>query len=550
MLFSNSNAEASVQTPRKRGKRKKWLILLAVILAAVLLLLLLLPKKDASAARQSLYTTEAVSRRDIVKTISGSGSLKPANSYTVVTLVEGDVLKADFEEGDMVKKDTVLYEIDSSDASTNIEKAQIALNQARRNYENTAEKKVIKAPVSGSVYELNVSVGDEVTPGQPIVTVRDSSVMTLKVPFPAGEAAAFAVGQAAVVTLDSTFETLPATVKEISGTAQVGAGNRMTRNVTVEVKNPGGLTEKQAASAEVGGVSCTAGGTFRYKAQGSVSAAVAGTVLSVSAPEGTAVKKDDTILTLGGSDLDDMIQGAADSLRNAELSMESVQELLENYSITSPIEGTIVDKQYKTGDTVESGKVLCTIYDLSYLEMTLNIDELDISELKVGQNVRITADAVEGKTYEGAVTKVSVAGSTVGGTTVYPVTIRLDKTEGLLPGMNVDAELVTAEKKGVLSIPAGAVSRGGAVLVTADSPSAKNALERKAPEGYVYVKAELGVMGDDHVEVLAGLQEGDTVAYVAASTQSGYMAMFGAMGGPMGGGMQGGRPAGAGGPRS
>ena len=48
--------------------------------------------------------------------------LQPANSYTVTTLIEGEVLSADFEEGDMVEQDSVLYEIDSEDAAANIEK--------------------------------------------------------------------------------------------------------------------------------------------------------------------------------------------------------------------------------------------------------------------------------------------------------------------------------------------------------------------------------------------------------------------------------------------
>ena len=92
--------------------------------------------------------------------------------------------------------------------------------------------------------------------------------------------------------------------------------------------------------------------------------------------------------------------------------MENTQKQLENYTITSPISGTVIDKEYKAGDTVESGKTLCTIYDLSYLEMTLNIDELDISTVEVGQAVQITAEAVESKTFTGVVTKVSVAGNT------------------------------------------------------------------------------------------------------------------------------------------
>lgn len=179
----------------------------------------------------------------------------------------------------------------------------------------------------------------------------------------------------------------------------------------------------------------------------------------------------------------------------------------------------MVTKTAKAGDKVEGGSsgALCTIYDLSYLEMTMNIDELDIGSVAVGQTVEITVDAVEGRTYTGTVTRVSVAGTTSGGITTYPVTVRIDETDGLLPGMNVDAEIVLDQAEDVLAIPSGAVNRGDTVLITADSPSAANALDQEAPEGYVYVSVETGVSDDSYIEILSGLQEGDTVAYIPTS---------------------------------
>ena len=189
----------------------------------------------------------------------------------------------------------------------------------------------------------------------------------------------------------------------------------------------------------------------------------------------------------------------------------------------------------------------------------MSIDELDISSVEVGQEVRITADAVEGKTYTGVVTEVSVAGTTSGGITTYPVTVRIDETDGLLPGMNVDAEIVISSADDVLAIPSAAVSRGDMVLVTANSPSAVNALDQEAPEGYVYVPVETGVSDNSYIEVLSGLQEGDTVAYLqaAGSASSGDMTFVmpsGAMssipmgdmpsGIPSGGGMPSGGPGG------
>jgi len=72
----------------------------------------------------------------------------------------------------------------------------------------------------------------------------------------------------------------------------------------------------------------------------------------------------------------------------------------------------------------------------------MDIDEVDISKIAEGQSVQITADAVPDQSYTAIITKVSVLGTTNGGVTSYPVTVRIDETEGFRPGMNVDAKIV------------------------------------------------------------------------------------------------------------
>ena len=528
-----------------KASKRRWIFLLLVVVVIILGAFFLLRNKNNTKTQNALnYTTAAVSRQSIEKSISGSGTLKPADSYTVTTLTEGDILSADFEEGDQVEKDAVLYEIDSSDAATNIEQSQISLNQAQRNYQETVDHAVVKATTAGIVYSLEVSVGDEVNAGQTLATIRDSDTMKLTVPFPVDDAKAFYVGQSATITLDGTFETLTGTVSAISGSDIVQTGNMIVRNVTILVKNPGGLSNMQNATASIGGVNCAGSGTFAYQSERTLTASIGGTVTAINAPEGSTVSKNQAVVTLGGDDLNDQIQNASDNLRNAELSMKRTQKQLDNYTITSPISGTIVDKAYKAGDTIESGKTLCTIYDLSYLEMTLNIDELDINAISVGQSVQITADAIEGETFTGVVTKVSVAGTTTGGTTTYPVTIQIDEPGDLWPGMNVDAVIMVAESKDALAVPTGAVNRGNTVLITADSPSAANALDQQAPDGYVYVSVETGISNDDFIEITSGLQEGDTVAYVPTTSGSGDTYYY--MGGDMNGGGPGGGPDGGG----
>lgn len=509
-------------------KNAKWLIPAACVLAALVLFWALKRSPEQQVTADPEYVQDAPQVQDVSNSLSGVGTLKPAQTYTVTSLVDGKILAADFEEGDVVEEGTVLYTVDSADAATNVEKAQIALEQAQRNYEKVVDRQYVRAEASGTVSVLKVKKGDEITSGQEVAIIRDSSTMLLSLLFPAVDAANFWVGQDALVTLDGTFEQIPGRVLSVTGTDALGTGNMLTRTVVVAVPNAGGLTTAQAATASVAGIHSIASAAFTYNDEKTLTASAAGTVTGLLVKEGDAVDKDAILIELSGDDLTESIQSASETLRNAELSMKNMEDTMANYTITSPIKGTIVQKNYKQGDSLSTGKEMCIIYDLSYLEMVISVDELNISALEVGQPVVITADAVNGQSYEGKVTRVSVAGNTSGGTTTYPVTIRIDQTEGLRPGMNANAEIVTAKSSQTLTVPNAAIIRGNYVLVTTDSPSAANADESMtAPEGYVYVPVKTGVSGDDYTEILSGLCAEDTIAYDPTTVTTDYYDYYG-----------------------
>ena len=325
------------------------------------------------------------------------------------------------------------------------------------------------------------------------------------------------------------------------------------RTVTIAVKNTGNLTAAQAATATINGVSALSSARFSYQREQTVTAQQNGIVSALCVKEGAQVSADTALIQLSGDNLTKQVQNASDSLRSAELSVEDTQKQVDDYTITAPISGTIISKDVKVGDTVgtsaSSVETMCVIYDMSYLEMTLNVDELEILSIKEGQEATITADAIPNQTFRGVVTSVSKSGTTTGGTTTYPVTIRIDEMGDLLPGMNATAEIVTESAEDTLSVPNEAIVRGSYVLVTKDSPSAANADDSMtAPEGYVYVKVTTGVSDDDYIAVTSGLQAGDTVAYNSALNISGSSGevQFVVDGGDMGGAPAGGGPGGGG----
>ena len=535
MIFKKKQDAAAQQAAageaRPAGKdkvaaffRKNWKWMVPVACVAVLGgWFILRPDRAQDANVDVNYVQTTPEKRDLSNSLSGTGTLNPANTYNVKSLVAGKVLTSTIEEGDIVEEGTVLYTVDASDATTKAEQASITLQQAQRSYDKTVDRQYVRAEVAGVVATLKVAKGDEVTSGQEVAVIRDSSKMVLHLEFPAADAAAFSVGQSAEVTLDGTFETLTGTVTAVTGTDALSTGNLLTRTVTITVRNAGGLTTAQAATATINGVSCIAAKCFEYQAERTLTTLAAGTVTAINVQEGGAVNKDDIVLQISGEDLTEAIQSAAETLRSAELNMDNLQEAMNNYTVTSPISGTIIEKNAKAGDALTAGADLCTIYDLSYLVMVINVDELQVSDVSVGQSVQVTADAVPDKTYTGTVTRVSMKGSSNGGTTTYPVTVRIDETEGLRPGMNANAEIVIAEARNALAVPNAAIVRGGYVLVTKDSPSAANAdPDMTAPEGYVYVPVKIGVSDDDYTQIISGVTGNDTVAYDPSSVSTDY----------------------------
>ena len=509
------------EEPKRR--RRKWPIVLIVL--AVLALLLLLPRLlgvRRTAADNSGYEAYTVSHSDITVTLSGSGTLQPADEYTIRPLISGDILSAPFEEGDIVSEDDVLYTIDSSDVASSIQQAENNLADANRSYNHALEARDdlnMNAGGSGVVTELNVQIGDTVTAGQTLATVRNSDSMTFTALFQRDIAEEIAVGEHIDVTLSDTFETFAGTVTEISSIDTVLSGSIIAREITVEVDNPGAFSPSQTPYATVNGSSCISSSTFAYKYEGIVTATTSGIVDDIPVLEGSHVTKGQTIAVLHSDTVIQQIENAQSAVRDAQLALDNQTAMLEDYMILSPISGTIVEKIFKEGDTLETGSSVCTIFDLSYLTLTLNVDELDIKKIETGQAVTITADASEGMEYDGVVTKININGTTINGVTSYPVTIRIDETEGLLPGMNVDATVTVSSLENVLTVPVGALLRGNFVLLKSDTYDPDTA-EAGVPAGFIYAEVTPGASNDEYVVITEGLSEGDVIALLDTTPTS------------------------------
>ena len=503
-------------------KRRKWIKRVLVIAAVLALLfwIVVRPMLGGTAAVSGAYQTAQVQRQDLTVSVSGSGTVTPIESYQVSALVTGEILESPFEDGDQVEKDQLLYRIDPGSAQTALQQAQLSVQQAQMNYDTLASSLQVKAIGGGVVQTLHVQEGDLVSAGTAIADITDTSTMTLTVPFQAGDAAHISAGQTAQVTLSGTLETLTGTVESVASADQVGNGGALVRQVKIRLTNPGALTETTSATARVGTYACAAGGTLSPQLRQTITAAASGEITNLNVSVGSRVSAGAVLAAIGGESAENSLADAALAVQNAQLSLQSAQQALDSYTITSPISGTVIEKNLKAGDQLNGGDsgAMAVIYDLSQLELQMDVSELDIGQIQPGQTVEITAEALPGQTFTGVVEKVSVNGTTTDGFTTYPVTILLSEYGDLNPGMNVSADIIVERSENALCVPAEAVNSDGTVLVAGEGAFAEDGVTIADPSKIESRPVTLGRGNQDFVEITSGLEEGETVLLPIQST--------------------------------
>ena len=240
-------------------------------------------------------------------------------------------------------------------------------------------------------------------------------------------------------------------------------------------------------------------------------------------------------------------------MQQENASLESARYDLSKVRIESPIKGIVTKRNIEEGETVvigtmnNAGTVLLTIADMSIIEAEVEVDETDIPSVKFGQPAKITIDAIPNKTFTGKVTEIGNSPITTTGTaaassqaTNFKVVVTLDtEIAEVRPGFTCTAEITTATRKKVISVPIQATTVREMVVdekgtIVRDTPTdgtkrprpgavqaseLKSGQTRKELEGVFVVRdgkaqfepVQTGIAGDKYFEVLSGVKEGDSV---------------------------------------
>lgn len=485
--------------------------IIAIIIIILLVIYIKNTIQDAKIRQMENATIIEVKRGDVVRNVEGRGTIEAVSHYDITSLVDGDILEDYFEEGQMVEKGDLLYLISHTELDKNIKIAENDLGKAKETQRQTqaqVAKLNVTSNTSGTITKLYIKEGDVVSEGAEIADIVDFANVVLTIDFLSEDASHITVGQTATVQLQGSSKKVQGRVSYKSTGTLLNSHGVPVTSIEITISNPGAVKSGDKASAIVGEYACNSIGVFSYAKTYTIRSEASGTVKSISKKVGDSVSTGGTIISLYNSALEKQLVDNKTAISDAQFTLDSYKEQLNDYKITAPISGKVVKKQAKAGEKLNTNTLdgsMARIEDLSSLIFYINVDETDIKDIYEGQEVSIVPDAFDSDTYIGYVENISTVGITEDNVTVYPVKIVIDLLKGtdeLIPGMNVTATMEIDSKQDVLMIPSYAIDRGNTVTILNKESNRELTKE---------ITVEVGLNGGEYVEIISGIDEDDSV---------------------------------------
>lgn len=529
-----SGPQAAVSPPRPRRRFKKKTVVIALLLAALI--------AGGAFGAKALFFTEATRTAlsekttygSLSTTIEGTATTLPADSTTITVASTATIEEVFVSAGDTVAVGDPLYTQDDSELDDEIEAYESQIedyqDQLTASYEqidtlqDTLSGLTVSAPFSGRLTEVNAEVGDEVQKGARLALLVDDSAMKLTQYFSYAYEDQVYIGMTAGVSVAELMTNLAGTVTDIQKVERITAEGTRCFAVTVTVENPGALTEGMTGA---GYLVASSGekiypaieGALAYSASKVLTAAVSGELTAAKAAAYQKVDKGDTLFVIDGSDYRDQMDSANQKITQLQDKIAVLQEKIaetgekrSDYTVVSPIAGKVIQVQVRAGEKPrQAGMTAVSVYNLDTMEISANIDELDIDNVTKGMAVRVVQSGSErDTTYEGTVTAISYEATNSSGTAYFPITIEIPSKGQLAAGVNVSYTITVGDpEEGVLA-PISALKKtdsGTYLFVKADArPDNAEDLEGvDVPKGFYAVPVEVGVTSSRYARILSGV---------------------------------------------
>ncbi|WP_282936983.1 efflux RND transporter periplasmic adaptor subunit [Paenibacillus sp. RC67] len=544
------------------SRSKKWI---AVVIGLALIgggTYYYLSKTTAKPAANATEKVSEIKKGSITSTVSGTSQFEARDVQNIIAPVDGTIKTMNLTRNQQVKKGDVLFEISDLSLQSNLQEAQVTLAQQQKDLADLNDQLnnlSVYAPISGTLtLTNNLDTGSNISKNGRIGTISDNTTLTTKLPFLLEDAVQLKKGDSIDLIVDGFNLTKTATVVSVSTQPKGDANGNKLLDVEVNVKNDGTLGSgmKVKGSVSLGGRTAQSSdkGTLDFIKVESVLSAASGIINNVNIKTGNYINKGELIVSITNDTLQNDILNKQASIERQKININDLQEKINQLTVTAPFDGvfstdfankkTNVLASYPVGSKIEANKQLGAVASLDYMQLPVQVDELDLPNIKVGMKATVKVDSISNKVFQGEVNQVSTVGTTTNGVTFFDVGISVKNEGDLRNGMTATAEIIIQDKKNIILLPLEALQQQqGKRYVTL--MNADGTKEEKH-------EIKIGIRNKSFIEVTDGLKEGDKVVIpVTKKATNASQAdidrirqQFQQSGGAGGGGFQGGGGAG------
>jgi HlyD family secretion protein len=484
-------------------------------------------KANQQSATTSSVQTATVSVGNVAVTISGVGTIRSQQDASINWETSGTVKSVSTNIGQQVQSGDVLAALDPNTLPSSVLQAKIDLIDAKAALDELKKPQPLKiAEAQTALDKAKQALEDLKNPSAAAISQAQLAVINAqttvdaaqkavdKLKYGRASAEALATAQAAYVVAQADVAQKQASYDEVGG------------DPTVDPRKAQALSVLEASKAKEQRALATLNWYKGERTQAEIDstyndlAVAQGTLADAKAALEKLQNPTAEDLALAQATVDDA-QSTLDSLKSgpteSDLTVAETRVILAEAAeaqatLKAPFTGTITDIQVMPGDIVSAGTTAFRIDDLSKLYIDLQVSEVDIPQVKVGQDATITFDAIANKEYHGTVTQVGMVGSVSQGVVNYPVIVQLtDGDASILPSMTASVNIIVAESKNVLVVPNKALKlSNGQRTVTVLFEGQQ-----------ISVPVTVGLTGSSTSEVTSNqLKEGDTVVLTSTSTST------------------------------
>ncbi|MDF2960360.1 MAG: macA [Paenibacillus sp.] len=501
-------------------RNKKWILILVslIVIGACTYLYLAKTTKKQTAAPQEKITE--IKKGTIRSTVSGTSQFEARDIQNVIAPADGTIKTMNLTRNQPVKKGDILLEISDLTQETSLQEAQVNLQQLENDLNDLLTQQSnmkIYAPRSGILSLNNMETGSSVNKTSRVATISDQTVLSAKLPFLLEDAAQLSKGDPVDLTVDGFNLTKTAVVDSIGKLTKSDASGAKLLEVEITVNNDGTLTAgmKVKGTVKIGSrnVNSTDKGTLDYVNVETVLANTTGTVKELKWKTGNYINKGDLIATVVNDSLQTDINSKQAAVDRQKNTINSLQDKVNKLTISAPFDGVFstdfankksnVLASYPVGSTVEVNTLFGAVASLDYMQLPIQVDELDLPNVKTGLKATVRVDSLPNKVFEGEVIQVSTVGTTTNGVTFFDVVVSVKNTSELRYGMTATAEIIFQDKKDIITLPIEALQQ----------QQGKRYVTLLKPDGTKEEKHEvkIGIRNKTDVEITEGLKEGDKV---------------------------------------